>query len=425
MARASTYTRLSLDRFQQLLGMHPLHFNQIQMDEQDAINDDMSCGLTVSQYGWQAHGRLGREEIAIAIQRAEEMIAKAMGFDVAPTWNEADVVMFDQDVAGGSYGYYGMPAKLPKGYVLMGGRRTKTVVPGGPKTIVYSSDFGSSYKERATIAYVGDWPTALTDPQEIHVYYPGKDGDDAWEIRPINVSLDPANGNATITFKREQCVKDTILEDYMGDNDALGSDDDDFITAVDVYRVYNDPATQVRLIWEPPNTTFDLFGLTLCGCGGTGCTTCGYTTQTACMTVHNRRTGQIRVTPASWDDTLGDFVNESFAVARRPDRALVWYRAGFYNPNLKYPLLALDPRMETAVFYLALSLMARPICGCEGIKDLHEVYYTDFAEVSSDPGGSLNYTAGYVDNPFGTRRGAIEAWKIVKQFALGRKIPHG
>lgn len=427
MARATTPTIMTLDRFGQLLGFNPLHFNQVILNNRN-IDEGWSCGQTISQYGWQAAGRIGREEIAIAIHRAEEDLASELGFDVGPRWRKAEIVDIPQQhVAHGLWWSSAIDAKLPRGYVLEGGIEAKTEIELGA-TIVYSNKYGGLaaddvYQETATIVVA----SSVTDPQEIAIYYPGTDGDEAWEIKPIKVEIGvPSAGSITITCRREQLVLPEIIEDVSNWHEVDGMVDDNFLEEVDVYRHYNDPSQQVMFLWESGQGGgwHDIFGLLSCGCGGSGCTTCGYTTQSGCLLVHNRRRGQVHLTPGTWDDTAEPpaWSSAQPTIAWRPGKALVWYRAGFYDPNKAQPYKEINAAFESATMALALAYISRPICGCDGIKDLHEYYATDFAEVSGDAGGSLSYTTGYVDNPFGSKRGCIEAWKKVRSLGLGRGV---
>jgi hypothetical protein len=424
MARAKTQTLMPLDRWAELIGFNPLHFNQVVLSDRN-VDNGFSCGQTIAQYGWQAHGRVGREEIAQAIDRAEKDIARELGYDVAPRWHEAESIQLPHAERWRlhPYAHIGLRARLLHGYVLSGGREALVELPAGAGvTVSYSSLFGGSgaYEETATIVV----STTITDPQEIALFYPGLGPDTAWEIRPITVVIDTDAQEATITCRREQLVKPEFLEDISAWDEVDGIEDADtgFLTTVDVWRRYNDPATQVRFIATPSGLAFNAFGLLTCGCTGSGCPTCGYIVQSGCMTVRNRREGGVQLSPADWDADLGDYTASDTLMVPAPDKCLVWYRAGYYDANTESPFKNMTRELEQAVVALSLSYLSRPVCGCDGIKDLHEYYATDFAEISGDAGGSLSYVTGYVDNPFGTKRGCIEAWKKIRSMAIGRGV---
>lgn len=415
MARANTRTLLSLDRFAQIVGLHPLHFNQVSLAEEGSTEDPASCGKIIVQHPWQAHDAMAREEIARCLAVAEANIAMYLGYDVMPTWNRMDLV--DAPTPRGPRYEYNHLLTTSKGYVLSGGIEGKALVALAQQ-VVYSDNDGDGYFETATISTA----TTVTDPQEIAIYYPGRAGSNLWEIRPTTVTI--SGGVATIVCRREQLVVPELLEVVRGELQPAAYDlDDDFLDTVDVYRHYNDPATQARFIWEA--------GSGPCGaCVGSGCASCSYHIQSACMMVRNRRLGHIVLSAADWDtDTLAftGHVGPNHYIGTSPNRALLWYRAGYYNPDLARPFLDMDARFERAVVMYALSLMDRDICGCAGVNSMHEQARVDLAAVESNPNSSTSYNAeeGYLDSRFGTRAGAVEAWRLVETMALGRAAVHG
>ena len=80
MARASTPTLLSLDRFARILGVNPVHFN-------GGAGDPVwpragQCDETWVQHPWQTMRTISREELAMEIRGSEDTIARYLGFDV-------------------------------------------------------------------------------------------------------------------------------------------------------------------------------------------------------------------------------------------------------------------------------------------------------------------------------------------------------
>src|SRR5688572_22511535 len=84
MARASTRTWLSLDRFAQIVGLDPLHWNQL---NSDALGQRVVCSEVWYQYAWQDSNRVSREDVAMAIQQAEQRLSSYIGYDLIPTWH--------------------------------------------------------------------------------------------------------------------------------------------------------------------------------------------------------------------------------------------------------------------------------------------------------------------------------------------------
>ncbi len=135
------------------------------------------------------------------------------------------------------------------------GQRAVTLIEAGA-AVTYSDSDGDGINDRATITVV----TALTDPDEIKLFFRVSDGapgaaDDLYEIEPTTVSI--SGGSATITVHRALLVKPSTIWDvpysidggnYDSKNAASTTDANDFVTAVDVYRVYTDSTNAVQLV---------------------------------------------------------------------------------------------------------------------------------------------------------------------------------
>lgn len=395
MARANTQTLLSLDRFAQIIGMHPLTFNQISVN---IDSETLGCGHTLYQYAWQK-SRVGREDIARAIATAEQRIGDLLRYDVAPKWNTQDLRSIGWNL--GSVG--------ARGYIIEAGIEAKTLIDD-VVAIGYSDEDGDGYKETATVtANVG----SVTDPQEIAVYYPGEVASDAWEIRPTKVSI--ASGVATIVFQRHQAVIRDLIEAPLNPDDVDGLDDDNFLTTVDVYRHYNDPTSQANVIWDVESSC------DVCS-GDTSCVTCGRAIQTACMQILNRRTGRVQLTPASYDADNDRFVASIWSVNRDPNRAQLYYRAGYYDANSSNgatPFLTMSRVFEDVVARYALSLLPMPICDCGVANALYDEVRKDLSDI--EDGRTTAFSAG---NTLGRTAGALDAWHVCEEMRIGSGVLH-
>lgn len=404
MARASTPTLLPLDRWAQVLGHDPLSFNQVIT----AAKPQTICAAPWKQYAWQESGQVSREDVAAVIAEAERMIAAQVGYSLLPTW---EVDERRQTVQPGIAGLLNLSGRnlagfrniiqLDRGHYLSGGIEAKTLIDGSA-AIVYSDGDGDGYEETATIAV----NTAVTDPCEIAVYYPGESGADAWEVRPLR-SVAIAGGVATIRVWRHQLVLPELMEALVpeavdGDNDA------NFLSAVDVYRHWNDPQQQVQFLWSP----LPYFGG--CSCGDSACASCTAYSQYGCLLAQNERLGIVHYGPAAWDAATSSFLSRSYSVPRQPDRVRLWYYAGYQDTRRDCPRLEMEPTFERAVAYLSLALLDRELCGCNNLEALAAHYREDLALSASTPAESRSYSLGtraLLDNPFGTTRGAIYAWQ--------------
>ena len=277
------------------------------------------------------------------------------------------------------------------GYIISGGQKASSLIQAGVAAN-RSDDDGSGYKELVTVQVTTD-----VDDCEIHVYYPGEDGADEWEIKPINVSS--TGGVATITFYSWQIVDPDELEGYNAQ--AVDADDDNnYVTTVDVYRVYNDPSTQVLFLW-------DQTGLN-CDCSGTVvCPSCLLGAQNGCIVVRDPRLGRFAYQPATWDADTETFTTGTYVQSRDPDRIRLYYQAGWQGERPTCPTRKMDDWWEQTVAYYAASLLDRNVCECSNIQEFIWHWREDL--ITNLPEKSFQLTFERMNNPFGTTRGAMYA----------------
>lgn len=418
-------TKLSLYEFAQALGLSTLHVAGIEVEEIKGTY----CASPWLQYAWMDADRVGREAIGRAIATAEDMMETYLGFRLLPSY-EADERHATTkpyhpefvNFTGRQVGGFNSAVRTTWGYVLDYGRRKAT-----PLTIIQQTLPGpvladlvwtpSGYWEVAEVLVDA---TGITDPQEIRVFYPGKGSDPAWEIRPITVSIDGGSHIATITFPRELGVLESIWNALVP-GAAEGSDDANFVSTVGVYRIYTDASDQASFRWEQ---------VTSCGvCDGIdgGCPACSFRTMAGCITTRgDPRLGLSVFRPAAWDEDTRAFLPRDFEAFRQPDDIALNYLAGWEDPNKNRPRLEMAPKWREAVAYLAASLLERPPCDCS--PDYWERWREDVStDVSyfGQGGHILRVAPNDLSNPFGTRRGAIWAWKrCTDGLAIGQGVEY-
>lgn len=406
-------TKLSLSRFAAIMGISPIHFWGVQFTDADGnpTTQRVGCDNSYPQYEWQDAGAASREEIARCIARAEADIEEYLGYRLLPDWEFEEWRPFPRPhrpelINIGFRDIRGFPLSVKSrwGNVITGGVRAKTLMAAA-SAIVWSDVDGDGYKETGTVTVA----TALTDASEIQVFYPGHTGEDRWRIRPITVTF--GGGNATIRFRREMCVLESILESIdVNPIVANGGVDADFLGTVDVYRVYNDPSTQVTFMWEPQVT---------CGCGNTSCLNCRYTVQPGCFHLReDPRLGLIVPWPGTWNAATATFSTDSWADSRTPDMVRLFYYAGLRDQRQTYPTVDLDPDWARTVAFYAAALLDRPPCGCN--SEMFDRWRADLAFSSgAEELASYQLSPRDLDNPFGTRRGAVYAWRRVNRPGVG------
>lgn len=397
MARSDYVTWLSLSEWASIVGIHPLGMNQL---HSNTLQPNTVCGETFFQQSWQHSDRVGRDDIAMAIQQAEQDISREAGFNLMPDWTAQERLAYPRPAVMELYGTGVNPrwqlksVEAERGYLISGGIKAKTLIQAGVAVVRTDVD-SDSYAETCTVNVA----TSLTDTNEIHLYYPAQSGEDAWEIRPIKVSI--SGGNARITFKAWDIAaanKMDALDGEVLDADAASS----YETTVDVYRVYNDQTKQVQFLWEG--------GADCCG----SCVACQLGTQDGCMHFRDARLGFLVPAPATWNTATSAWDGQNWSACREADQVRLWYYSGFQDQKLARPQAELAPFWKYAIAYYAASKFERPVCGCSNVSQFIDKWRMD-AAFASEQAGSFTMTSELAANRLGTSMGSLYAYRALQR----------
>ena len=215
MARADTYTGLSIDEWARFDAIPPCAFNQVQ----NPVNvPRAACDAIWLQNGYTggADRILGREDVARAIAAAEELIANRCGFWTYPKYFASEEVSWPVPKRGYQF-------MLPTLQTQWG----KVISPGIPAQatiqlcapIVYTDEDGDGVDDTATITILAALMTAAgASISEVNLYPPTSYFTDVcggytpeWRIRPFKICADPITGNVIITLNRCQLVRPESL----------------------------------------------------------------------------------------------------------------------------------------------------------------------------------------------------------------------
>ena len=413
------YTLLSLGRAAKLLGIAPAHFMGATAESLSpaVFPTGSTCGDLWPQHDWQKSDQVSRESFAYAIADAEQEIARAVGYWPAPMWLADEAQMYPRDFYRESRyqvvdvrGFMkGLQAKYGK--MISGGRRAVSLV-GTASTVggslAYTDDDGDGLAETATITLA----TVLTDECEIKVYHTGHNGEQEWEIRPHRTKV-ISGGNVVITFDSWLLIDPTLYDLYPTDAGFQGIDIStaaNFVTAVDVYREYND-ASQASAVFHWESSVAASYSCS--ECLGTGCPACADTTQDGCMHIRDEMQGTVVPVPAAYSS--GSWTMESFSVCRAPDRVHLWYYAGD-RANLNLRGSTCEPLSDYwawIILWLSIARLERPPCSCNRLENWFDFLRTDL--IAMPAGGTSHFTTRDIEEcPFGTHYGEVKAWKRIK-----------
>jgi hypothetical protein len=434
MARASTPTLLALDHYARIMGITPPHFNQAAGPDGGMFPVVGSCTDVWWQYAWQDIDQVSREDLARAIDDAEEDIAEVLGYYPAPKWisnemhqyerfHRRDLYTYGQNIRGQF-----KSVKARWGRFISAGQRATAEVDSGV-AVTYSDPDGDGYDELATISTT----TTLTDRCEIKVYFAGEGGNQEWEIRPAK-TVTLSGGTVTFTFDAWQLLDPDLWEQFPGagllaDVQQSGAQAinvetaGNYVTTVDIYREYTDfTQSSAQFYWEPKPQNLQ-FGNVVCNqCSGSGCVACELTTQTGCSHVRDVNRGIVVPTPATYDADNAQWSEACWSECREPDQVKIWYYAGelsekFLRDETCEPL---NNSLANAIAWLATARLERPLCACNNSQALSVDLQRDLTFTPPD-GGVFFLSESDLDNPFGTRKGEIMAWRRVKD--LTEKVP--
>jgi len=383
------FTHLPLCRYAEIMALHPDAFNQV-------INPAApypGCNRVWYQNGWmnQIEGMIiGREDVAQAIHTAEEQIADALGFAVAPGWVTGEEQPWPLPARGAQTSY--PPIQLDWGYIIAGGQRALTTVALGRAVNYFDTDGDGVFDEaQITVTAAEILTAAVADNIELAVFF-HDETDDCYWIRCLRAVEDVA-GNVTFIGRRSEFVDPDLWAQAV---EIELDDAASFVPEVDVYRRWNDPQSPAQVVWKG---------------GGDACVTtaCAETCQTACLSIEDYRLSIVHVIPGTY--AAGTWSTSSFSECRLPDAIHAWYYCGLDLD--KYGRIR--PRLAEAIVRLANTYLVDMPCGCAATKFRWD---RDREEMDMN-----SYDAQLAMSAFGsTMRGAIFAWSVVKRIP---PIAHG
>lgn len=403
LAQANTTRNgLSLEEWRHHFGYHPLHF----WGMAGAIaRVTSSCNAVVRQYAWQAADAVGREEIRAAIQTAEARLAEHLGFAVAPHFvTETHEIPRMHDTRLQRAGYAGADGRwisiqLDEGFVQAVGPERLELV--SVSHIDYTDEDGDGYKETFTATAA----TTITDPEQIAVYIatadrPGGVGvSEAWRVAPLSITI--RDGIATIRGRAWLLVRPVLYEGFSAqdiDPSVIGN----YVTQIEVYRRYAYAGTtldtaQAVLVWESrPAPGW--------ACTSTDAGNLRYAI--ARVGIRDAELGIVTIGEAVYNPTTDTWSSPESCWYAPPDRVIVRYLAGVPRENGQ-----VAGHLRPIIANFAAAQLARPICACDvANRQLYEQQF-DLSRAAGMNDEQYATSADVLSNPFGARRGAVNAWR--------------
>lgn len=429
MARASQRTLLPLDTFARIMGINPAHFNG--GTTATIMGNTAHCTTVWWQYSWQAHDKVGREDLAEEIRNSEREVAEVLGFWPAPQWIDDEVHIFPRHHRRDVIDYatnvrnYRKSIIAKWGKFIEQGQRATTLI--STPTVVYSDADGDGFNELATVTATLTAAQAAFDVCEFKIYIAGMGAAQEWEVRPL-LSRSIVGTTLTLTVNSWMLLDPDLQEalpNAAGDPTAINMDvAANFVTTVDIYREYNDTTVQSsQFFWETGPENILLNACSSCGSTlvNNDCPACSLRFQNGCAYVRDVDRGIIVPTPATYDSDDGRWEEDLFAICREPDQVKLWYKAGDVDSRFLAGTSCqeMPEYWAQAITWLAATRVERPFCMCTNVQAVQQRLRVDLRQ--SDPDGPTYFlTEEEARNPFGTRRGELMAWRRLRKLSRVR-----
>ena len=414
-----TKNLLPLYTFYELMGFNPWHSMGIAGTGDLAINT--GCNTLVRRYEWQNSDAAGALSVAKAIEDAETKLRQYLGYSVAPHYVSETVAWPLSDAPWGSDGRW-LSMQLTEGEVRAVGVETVAAISANA-AVVYTDEDGDSIDDTFTVTSA----TSITDVSQIAVYFSSADRfngwgattalSSRWRLQPVQISI--SGGIVTVRGPKQLCVKPVKYEGAIniGANGLDPGTAANFVTTLDIYQRYtatdgNTVSTsQAVITWE----TRPCHGWWCCcdSCcasdpySGSPFDPAATAQAVARVGIRDARHGLVTPAASIYDSTTAIW-EAQWPVCSQPDRVTVRYLAGFPLGN---DGLMQEP-YRTVVARLAAADLARNVCGCEQAN--RALYYWQFDLSQTARGDELfGISPENLNNPFGTRRGQVYAWKFI------------
>lgn len=325
---------LTLDRYQEIMVLPIAAFNGLNWPEE---MPHYQC-----QTIWEQRKL---DYLAQYISQAEEMRVQELGYFLAPTYQEGIELEYDE------------PLIIPDKYLISLGKKKTTAIATKTLTLRTGGEIDDPIEFTQAVTF--------TDVGELKIFYPGEDV----EIHPSYISI--TGGVATIKIPRSRLVDPSI--DLNVEDHPQYDADSNFLTEVDIARVYYDNSEALTYVWLDNNGN--------------------EVTQTGRALIRNARTAIVDHTPASYTDNAWRRVE--YSRGYNPYKIRVNFVSGRQSSS----------KIEKETARLAHALMPYKPIDCEAFSQ----YWQD----------DRNLHPSKTTTPYGNTNAAVNAWVADSRAKVG------
>lgn len=426
MAYSSSNTKLSINRWGELMGINPYVLNGVQVGSCIDAKVPYDCEQVWTQYRWQSAANATREQLGLAIKASTEDIEWKLGYPVAPTYFRSENVILKHAEAKALAKTNTVLFYLDNKKIISAGREPDEPTVFASEIAGYDST-GDGFDDMTMIKFYLGTTDSFADTYKLdrpNDYYGtlmdtrnGVDADfkEDYFVMPepsmadIEYVPDVIDPLITLIYVRfwfpiQDVVDWQHISKYPGQAGYVPPD----ICSTDVHQLF--------LLHEKASSgeTQDApFVRIYCREDPTCTTNCAETIHPGVLEVIDSEAGLVAVTlatPVMEEIAEGQEVFVGFECATTsvdclPYKVEIDYRAGVYSKDGKV-------FMEQEIAKMAAARLPMPICEC-GNYGVANNYRDDYAVY--DKSAPRRATAKLLDNPFGTRRGEVEAWMSIQK----------
>lgn len=419
---------LSLDAWRVIIGYSPWIFNGFSTGSNSGVAPTPSgCNQPMQAHSWQDSDNGSRDDVAFAIQNAENTLRSYLGYSVAPHYAE-EMVSYPPPQYW-NYSDAWPSVQLNEGYVIALGPQLLTgIVNAG--ALNYSDLDGDTIKETFTLTFA----TTLTDPTTIRAYFAAADRwdgsgvSDRWEVRPIRVSI--LNGVCTIRGNSWLLAK-PVLYEGVGKKALNPTDANNFVTSLDIYTSTTNQTgiaqtdAQGLLIYDSQPYPSWGFCCGVQGVSGSDPATQGYVLARGNIIGNDSgRQGWVYLGASVYNAGVWS-ATYSWAGCNYPERALIRYKAGYpLDSNVYSPYYGqMNRQYQEIVARLAAAQLVRPPIPCESAANRELArWQLDRAQVRGRNDEIYSTTRRTIECPFGTKAGELWAFDQVMNLQVAQGI---
>ena len=391
----NTQTKLCLDEFANFFQINPLAFNGI--DISSCVEWQNPCQFW-HQFPYQSGFNL--ENLASYIFQAEQTIENYLNLRVSPSYECAETLEIP-------YYFRREEGKLDTPFIkfqtkwkniLEFGQFEKRLL--GTATIAYSDVDNDGFFELATLTLTG-----LTEPtiNECDLELCIDCDNICSRICPFKmISYNSITGTLILETNTWLLRRLNTINTGFGQTRAInGCDLNNFLSSIDIYIwERNLCLPQAEIVWNrskncEPN--------------------CEEFIVPACVTILDKCRGIFQLDYQRFNTITGCVENATNCdlPCEPPDFIRVWYKSGCTQHCKNCNHCGVCDNLKRAIAILAATLLPQQLCNCSCFENQIKYYQTD-ATLKANGLASLNLPFSILNNPFGTKLGAIEVYQLTE-----------